>query len=203
MEKITNEMREKLREPLPQEALTQHGSKTFLTSIKPMYVIERLNDVFGVGSWTLKPSVITTKGAMIVVQVDFKIPAYGIELSCFGGNDNGGENSKNHDLGDAYKGATTDALTKIASWLEIGIDIFKGKQNHKTPVKVSPKVTNIDSKLPSWVNDKFSQCNTLNALIDTNTKILESKPHFEKMKEYKALYSQHEERIDFIEADMK
>ena len=65
MEKITNEMREKLREPLPQEALTQHGSKTFLTSIKPMYVIERLNDVFGVGSWTLKPSVITTKGAKV------------------------------------------------------------------------------------------------------------------------------------------
>lgn len=75
--------------------------------------------------------------------------------------------------------------------------------NNKNKLVAPEKVTDISSKLPSWVNDKFSQCNTLNALIDTNTKILESKPHFEKMKEYKALYSQHEERIDFIEADMK
>jgi hypothetical protein len=29
-------------------------------------------------------------------------------------------------LGDAYKGAATDALTKIGSYLEIGIDVFKG-----------------------------------------------------------------------------
>lgn len=195
MEKVTDEMRKKLREPLPQEALTQHGSKTFLTSIKPMYVIERLNDVFGVGSWTLKPTFITSDGAMIVVQVDFKIPAYGIELSCFGGNDNGGENSKNHDLGDAYKGAVTDALTKIASWLEIGIDIFKSKQSHKTPIKTT-KVTDIGSKLPNWINEKFLQCNTLNDLIDIEVKILDSKPSYIQLPEYKVLYSQHEARVN-------
>ena len=38
-------------------------------------------------------------------------------------------NSRNFDLGDAYKGATTDAITKIGSYLEIGIDVFKGNGN--------------------------------------------------------------------------
>jgi hypothetical protein len=135
---------------------------------------------------------------MVVVQVDFKIPAYGIELSCFGGNDNGGEGKKGFDLGDAYKGAVTDALTKIASWLEIGIDIFKGKQDHKKtlpPKTLPPKVTNIDSKLPSWVNEKFSKCNSLNDLIDIEVKILDSKPSITTLPEYKKLYSEHEERI--------
>ena len=99
--------------------------------------------------------------------------------------------------------ATTDALTKIASWLEIGIDIFKGKQNHKTPVKASPKVTDISSKLPSWVNEKFSQCNSLNDLIDMEIKVLDSKPHFKSLSEYKALYLQHEKRINEIKAGIK
>ena len=57
------------------------------------------------------------------------MPEYGIYFECYGGNDNGGENSRNFDLGDAYKGATTDALTKIGSYLEIGIDVFKGLGN--------------------------------------------------------------------------
>ena len=62
---------------------------------------------------------------MVVIKLIFTIPSYGIYYECYGGNDNGGENSKNFDLGDAYKGATTDALTKIGSFLEIGIDVFK------------------------------------------------------------------------------
>ncbi|HMV03831.1 MAG TPA: Rad52/Rad22 family DNA repair protein, partial [Chitinophagales bacterium] len=120
-------MREALRMPLPKEAVKQHPTKTFLSSIKAIYVTERLNDVFGVGSWHLRVNhVTTTDKSMVVVKVEFSIPEYGIYFECYGGNDNGGENSKNFDLGDAYKGATTDALTKIGSYLEIGIDVFKG-----------------------------------------------------------------------------
>ena len=47
-------MREKLRQPLPAEAISRHPTKTFLSSIKAIYVIERLNDVFGVGAWRTK-----------------------------------------------------------------------------------------------------------------------------------------------------
>ena len=130
MEKVTKEMREALRMPLPVGAVTKHPTKTFLSSIKAIYVTERLNDVFGVGSWQIKVNhVTTTEKSMVVVKVEFSIPEYGIYFECYGGNDNGGENSKNFDLGDAYKGATTDALTKIGSYLEIGIDVFKGLGN--------------------------------------------------------------------------
>lgn len=54
-------------------------------------------------------------------QATFSIPEYGIYYECFGGNDNA-------DLGDACKGATTDALTKVCSWLGIGAEVFKGRQ---------------------------------------------------------------------------
>jgi hypothetical protein len=124
MKIITAEMREQLRKPLPKEAISQHPTKTFLSTIKAIYVVERLNDVFGVGNWKTKTEVITTKeiekkNPMVIVKSVLTINYYNIEIEAFGGNDNA-------DLGDAYKGAATDALTKIGSYLEIGIDVFKG-----------------------------------------------------------------------------
>lgn len=153
---VTPEMRERLREPLPPEAVKPHPTKTFLSSIKAIYVTERLNDVFGVGSWKTKVEHVTTsEKSMVVVKLIFEIPAYGIYYECYGGNDNGGENSKNFDLGDAYKGATTDALTKICSFLEIGLDVFKGKStpasttlhNHKKlGSEEKPLISNVQFK---------------------------------------------------------
>jgi hypothetical protein len=137
LKKITTEMRGALRRPLPDEAVKPHPTKTFLSSIKAIYVTERLNEVFGVGSWQLKVNHITTTDkSMVVVKIEFTIPEYGIYYECYGGNDNGGENSKNFDLGDAYKGATTDAITKVGSYLEVGIDVFKGK--YTPPVNSQP-----------------------------------------------------------------
>jgi hypothetical protein len=126
LKNITEEMKKKLREPLPPEAISQHPTKTFLSTIKAIYVVERLNEVFGIGKWSLKSEIVDNKTSMIVVKSRLIIPEYGIELESYGGNNNGGENSKNFDLGDAYKGAVTDALTKMTSYLEIGIDVFKG-----------------------------------------------------------------------------
>jgi hypothetical protein len=132
MQEITSVMKELLNKPLPPEAISQHPTKTFLSSIKAIYVEERLNDVFGIGAWTTKVSkadegetAVNKAGkapTMVVVKVVLEIPAYGIYHECYGGNDNS-------DLGDAYKGATTDAITKIASYLGIGMEIYKGKGN--------------------------------------------------------------------------
>jgi hypothetical protein len=108
-----------LNRPLPAEAVTPHPTKKFLSSIKSIYVTERLNDVFGVGRWRIKSEVVENHDKMVVVKAIFTVPSYGIEYECYGGNDNA-------DRGDAYKGATTDALTKIGSWLGIGADVFKG-----------------------------------------------------------------------------
>lgn len=129
--KITVAMREQLGAPLPPEAVSPHPTKKFLSSIKSIYVTERLNEVFGIGSWKLFTEYIEKVDKMVVVKVTFRIPEYNIDYECFGGNDNA-------DLGDAYKGATTDALTKIASWLGIGREVFKGEAG-KTQPKSQPQ----------------------------------------------------------------
>ena len=135
MERITDDMAAMLREPLPTAAITKHPTKTYLSSIKAIYVTERLNKVFGIGAWTtnVEPFSYDPNIGMVVVKLTFNIPHLGIHHQSFGGNDNGGVNNKNFDLGDAYKGATTDALTKICSFLEIGIDVFKGFGSNPTP----------------------------------------------------------------------
>jgi hypothetical protein len=118
---ITPEQKAALDRRLPDEAVSQHPTKKFLSSIKSIYVTERLNEVFGVGSWRVETEFVERSERMVVVKLRFSIPEYGIYYECFGGNDNA-------DLGDACKGATTDALTKVCSWLGIGAEVFKGRQ---------------------------------------------------------------------------
>ena len=176
IKQVSKEMREVLRMPLPSCAVSKHPTKTFLSSIKAIYVTERLNEVFGIGTWqTRVEHITTTEKSMVVIKLIFTIPSYGIYYECYGGNDNGGENSKNFDLGDAYKGATTDALTKIGSFLEIGIDVFKGL--HTTP----PPATNTELK---WLNildkDKNYTKEWSNILDGIKNKKIASIEHVEK-----------------------
>lgn len=134
---ITQDMRAALIKPLPPEAVSPHPTKDYLSTIKAIYVTERLNEVFGTGAWRVRTEFIEKVGKMIVVKVYFSIPDYGVEYECYGGNDN-------VDVGDAYKGATTDAITKIASWLGIGGEVFRGEvtaSNRKNAHKPSPITT--------------------------------------------------------------
>jgi hypothetical protein len=74
---------------------------------------------------------------MIVMKVVLKVPVYGIRIEQYGG-------SENEDAGDAYKGAVTDALGKIASYLGVGIDVYKGGGPTKSNPRgkaVSPRPT--------------------------------------------------------------
>lgn len=118
---ITEEMKAKLNSAIQAEAIKQHPTKSYLSTINAIYVSERLNDVFGVGEWQTKVEYINEKSnktTMVVVKLTLDIPAYGIHYECYGGNDNA-------DYGDAFKGATTDALTKIGSWMGIGAHVWK------------------------------------------------------------------------------
>lgn len=132
---ITAEMKQALGRPLPAEAIKQHPTKNYLSTINAIYVSERLNEVFGIGEWQTKVEYVsekTNKTTMVVVKLTLDIPAYGIHYECFGGNDN-------TDFGDAYKGATTDALTKIGSWLGIGAHVWKNDPTgSKTAAKPAP-----------------------------------------------------------------
>jgi hypothetical protein len=133
-----------LNKKLPTWAIKEHPTKKNMTVIHPMAVIERLNEVFGMGAWNFKTEYIscdreiqevavyengqkTNKKKdrivyMSAVKGILEIPAQNIHIEQFGG-------STNDDKGDALKGGATDALTKIASYLNIGAEIYKGKGN--------------------------------------------------------------------------
>lgn len=148
MKELKQEQKDLIKKPLPPEAVKPHPTKTYLSSIKAIYVTERLNDVFWVWSWQLKTQLETNawKG-MIVVKVTMEIPEYWIYYESFGWNDNGWDTSKNFDLWDAYKWATTDAITKICSYIWIWIDVFKWKKDTTTAPN---KNENTEKK---WYND--------------------------------------------------
>lgn len=124
------EVAERLKQPLPPEAISANPHKPGLSSIKPIYVIERLNEVFGLNGWEENYEVVET-GPMIVVRGCLRIPKYGIVRQQFGGNDN-------PDRGDAYKGACTDALSKCASQIGIAIDVYKGRGPGAIPTAKQP-----------------------------------------------------------------
>lgn len=136
---ITEQIKAILDRQLPPEAVSPHPSKKYLSSIKSIYVTERLNEAFGVGQWQVSTEFIERQDKMVVVKTTLDIPKYGIHYESFGGNDNA-------DLGDAYKGASTDAITKICSWMGIGADVFKGKHTGKGSVQ--PQGNPIESTPP-------------------------------------------------------
>jgi len=108
----------KLREPLPSGSVSPNPQKPGLSVIKVIYVVERLNEVFGLNGWRVVNEVVEN-GRMVVVKAGLKVPKYNIHIEQYGGNDN-------PDRGDAYKGACTDALSKCASYLGVGMDVYKG-----------------------------------------------------------------------------
>lgn len=114
---LTEEMIAELKSPLPAEALYQQNN---LTMIKPIYVIERLNTVFGIGGWQTQTCPIDKEGQSVVCKTTLSVSAYNIYHESYG-------SCTNQDIGFAYKGAETDAINKIGSFLGIGMDAYKGK----------------------------------------------------------------------------
>ena len=96
----------------------------------PQYVYERLNDVFGIDGWMYSVDIIsqTPNGKKMYVDVKVtlrcRLGEGVVERIQFGGNENP------RDVGDSYKGAVTDALTKCASMIYIAQDVYKGQHTH-------------------------------------------------------------------------
>lgn len=149
--KLTAEQVALLNQPLPADALKPHPSRKYLSVINAIYVTERLNQVFGVGAWQIRTEFVTMQGKMVVTKTTFDIPDYGIHYECYGGNDNA-------DLGDAYKGSTTDAITKVGSYLGIGAHVWK---NNPYPTQ-QPQPTK--AELKRYIDN----CKTLEDIADLN-----------------------------------
>lgn len=142
-----------LNTPLPREAIKKvdFGSKD-LHSIKPIFITERLNEIFGVGNWIVKSEIIPLEGGLpylednsgtstrfiVMVKVEFSIPEHDIYYECIA-------SSTNNDIGDSAKGAISDCISKIASWMGIAAEVYKG--NHKDLPVLKPGT-------PDWTKAK-------------------------------------------------
>jgi hypothetical protein len=123
--KLTPEQVALLREPFPQEALSADSSRGFeLTSIKAAYIIERLNNVFGFGGWKYRYVPFTREDNEILTEVTLSVKDN--ENNWYSIPNAGGHDMVSNRITDARKSAITDGINKCASFLEIGIDVFKG-----------------------------------------------------------------------------
>jgi len=130
--KLTDEQTLALSKPLPSWAVKEHPTKKGMSAIHPMAIIERLNEVFGVAGWSFTteflsctPSIQQTRNGdrkVFIATVKGRLEIDDCVIEQYGGN-------TNDDAGDTLKGSATDALTKIASYLGIGAEIYKGKGN--------------------------------------------------------------------------
>ena len=192
---LTKEQLDLLKAPLPSEAVSPHPTKPYLSTIKAIYVVERLNDVFGIGGWTLKSDFVEKSEKWIVVKAYLSVPQFHIFLEAFGGNDNS-------DLGDAYKGATTDALTKMASYIGIGMNVFKGIQTGKSPTskqKQAPTqaLGSENSEYYKMFGNFLNKAKTKEELADTIERIKSYKDKFSQneLNELRGLYEQKKNEI--------
>lgn len=147
---IDQNIKDILQRPLPPWAVKPHPTKTNMTAIHPMSVIDVLNEAFGVGEWEFKTEYIACNPytQMVAVYQNGKktgamreremfmsavkgiliVPKHSIHIEQYGG-------SSNDDMGDALKGGATDALTKCASYLGVGAMIYKGQGNVEVPTE--------------------------------------------------------------------
>jgi hypothetical protein len=121
--RLSPELIARLKAPLPPEAVSPNPHRPGFSAIKPIYIVERLNEVFELNGWRFTAEIVES-GRMVVVKGTLEISGYGIHIEQYGGNDNS-------DRGDAYKGACTDALSKCASYVGIGMDVYKGLHDHQ------------------------------------------------------------------------
>ena len=121
--RLSPELIAKLKAPLPPEAVSPNPQRPGFSTIKVIYIVERLNEVFDLNGWRFTAEIVES-GRMVVVKGTLEISGYDIHIEQYGGNDNS-------DRGDAYKGACTDALSKCASYVGIGMDVYKGLHDHQ------------------------------------------------------------------------
>ncbi len=161
--------REKLSAPMPPEAIKQHPTKSYLSTIKAIYITERLNSVFGISGWDFEHNIVgiydntigdkkipnaVCEGRIYIREFDLYTPIQ------YGGGDIDG---KGVDPADGFKSAVTDCLGKCASILEVGIQVFKGKPQsqdrnksmRKDPVKKAPPTEETDANPQGMLKPQY------------------------------------------------
>ena len=133
---------EALKADFPSEAYSVDKSRGFaLTSLKAQYLVERLNDVLGINGWTIQGSFTKEDngGMSYLGNLHLKVNGEIVQtIEAIGYSD------KKKNIGDMLKSARKDALSKAASYIGVGNEMFKGNVapgggSNKTS---TPKTTN-------------------------------------------------------------
>lgn len=125
----------------PEEALSIDDSRGFdLTSVKAQYVIERLNEVLGYGEWNFRGTYERTDRGVIFHGV-LRIWVHDRWIE----HESIGYSADKKNLGDTYKSARTDCMSKAASYFGVANSVFKGKIR---PVKGASKTERRERKPP-------------------------------------------------------
>ena len=153
-----------LRAPFPVEALSADTSRGFeLTSIKAAFIIERLNEVFGPCGcgwrYVHSPFEFAESEVLTEVALQFRVAEGGCDPVVWDAQarnwafapDSGAwswpiyapggrrPNKGNAPFTDARKGAITDGLTKAASMIGVGHEVFKGLVRTGQPAQKAPE----------------------------------------------------------------
>jgi hypothetical protein len=179
--RLPSVMREKLNKAMPMQSIGRHPSMSFLSTIKSIYVTERLNDVFGSGGWDLETMLVKEERLVHNVkgkEVDYdhvivRGRLYFREFDIYGPFQYGGHDDKTMMAVNAYKGAITDCLSKCASLLEIGIQVFKGNPDDRTPGNKSKR---LDENEPKKVISEEVVNEFLNKGSDANLEGMKKPP---------------------------
>lgn len=122
------------------EAYSVDSSRGFdLTSIKAQYLVERLNNVCGLDGWSHSGAYESVEGGVIykgILIVNDGMKGHQQEAVGFA--------VIKRNVGDAYKGAKTDSLSKAGSLFGLGNSVFKGLvappgKGSKPRTKTAPK----------------------------------------------------------------
>lgn len=143
---------EALKADFPKEAFSKDTSRGFaLTSVKAQYVVERLNDVLGFMNWSHGGEhKLTDDGSGVLFHGALVVSINGKQNRFF----STGYAKLGKNLGDAYKSAKTDSLSKAASQIGVANDTFKGLIDPETFEKVvKGKTLNVISESSESISD--------------------------------------------------
>lgn len=130
---ITKEMTKALNAEFPPEAYKKVTQRGGYMTLQAGYITERLNEVFGIGRWSLNhetSSYPETKGNAdgsstvtmhVVTKGNFSSLDYDTHTTV-----QYGSSKLENPIGDSFKKSVTDCLSKVASQLGVGNSLFKG-----------------------------------------------------------------------------
>jgi hypothetical protein len=127
MTKNKQDIYQQLQQSFPKEAYGQDKSRGFsLTTIDAYHIIDRLNQIFGLcgEGWKFEPiRWIETETEIVVIgNLCYDLDGDNTKkVPCVGG-----KRIVKNNLADAYKSAMTNAISKGASFLGVGIDVYMG-----------------------------------------------------------------------------